>query len=208
MLPLQSLLDNPQMSFDPLNFIGILATVVVSIYIFKSDLPFEYVKERHEKLIFPLFDLLEPLLYRDYDVDTIKKACFIIEENKSFIDGKLLSIYHNCKNTPCQESFIDLCTYIDRAFDKSCRKLKLKRRSINYRINNRQYRSNWFLAGYIVGSIFIFLLVLFSSFAGLLYVFSLLYSFFSSANETTQIVFALLGCVLILAICKYAENHL
>ncbi len=58
-------INNPQASFDPLNFIGILATVVVSIYIFRSETSISFTKERHDKLIFPLFEILEPVLFQN-----------------------------------------------------------------------------------------------------------------------------------------------
>jgi hypothetical protein len=36
---ISNIFTNPQLNFDPLNFIGIIATAIISLYIFKADLP-------------------------------------------------------------------------------------------------------------------------------------------------------------------------
>lgn len=121
------MLEKLQITFDPLGFVGILITALVTIYIFKADIPFSYLQERHEKLIFPLFDCLEPVLYQPQDSAHLHQALSIIEENKSFADGKLLNVYYNCLIDTSQNNFLELCAYVDQAYDYSCRKLKLKR---------------------------------------------------------------------------------
>ncbi|MFT4107708.1 MAG: hypothetical protein QM657_18295 [Lacrimispora sp.] len=205
---INQIINNPQASFDPLNFIGILATVIVSFYIFKSETSISFTKERHEKLIFPLFDVLEPILYQSPDSEILSKALNIIERNKSLADGKLLSVYYYCKKNPNTESFNSLCSYIDKAFDKSCRRLQLKTRSLEYRINRNQYKSKLFLVFYtaIWAVLFIFSLI------SALIIFSILITagglFYNSANGTTQIIFTILGLVCILGLFKILEKHL
>lgn len=115
---LKEFFNTSQLSFDPLNFLGTLATVLVSLYIFKNDLPFDYVRERHEKLIFPLFNLLEPSLYQQIDLSLLENACNIIEQNKSFADGKLLSLNYYCSHYPSQEVFFLLSILISMFFYK------------------------------------------------------------------------------------------
>lgn len=138
---INKLLNNPQASLDPLNFIGILATVIVSIYIFKNETHNSFAKERHDKLIFPLFNILEPVLYQKNYEEPLKKALDIIKQNKNLADGKLLEYSYNCTNNPSKENFIALCHYINKAYDRSCRRLGLKTRSISYRVNRRQYKN-------------------------------------------------------------------
>ena len=197
-----------QLSFDPLNFVGILATILASLYIFKADLPFDYVKERHEKLIFPLFNLLEPSLYQKIDAGLLKKACDLIEQNKSFADGKLLSLHYYCTLHPSQKTFMDLCSYIDHAYDSSCRRLKLKRRSVEYRINRNQYKSKLYFISYLVLHSLIFIVSLFACLIAFFTAMILFEILFDSSNESTQLVFCLIGSLVFLTIHKYIEKHL
>ena len=144
------MLENLQITFDPLGFIGVLITACITIYTFKAGIPFSYLQERHEKLIFPLFDCLEPALYQAQGISHMDAAISIIENNKSMADGKLLGIYHDCVVHPSMSSYLDLCSYADQAYDLSCRKLKLKRRSIEYRLERKQYRNSRRLVLYIL----------------------------------------------------------
>lgn len=204
---IQDIFSSPQLSFDPLNFIGLIATVLVSVYIFKSDLPFDYAKEKHEKLIFPLFDLVEPFLYQQANDVLWEKIFNVIEKNKSFADGTLISLLYYCKKQPNHQNFISLCTYIDRAYDKSCKRLKLKRRSIEYRINRNQYKNKIYFFLFIVCGALFFTLCLFIGL--LLFALSIILfnNTFHSVNETTKIILMLFLSVTVLAICSYMDSH-
>jgi hypothetical protein len=201
-------INNPQASFDPLNFIGILATVVVSVYIFRSETSISFTRERHEKLIFPLFDVLEPILYQKPDPEILSKALEIIEKNKSLADGKLLSAYYYCKKNPNSENFKSLCSYIDKAYDKSCRRLQLKTRTLEYRINRNQYKSKLFFV-YFAGIWFLILVfALISSLIILTLLFTAGKLFYDSVNETTQMIFTILGIVSAFGLVKILEKRL
>lgn len=204
---LQTFFSSPQLSFDPLNFIGLLATVLVSFYIFKSDLPFDYVKEKHEKLIFPLFDLVEPFLYQQPSDSLWEKIFAIIEQNKSFADGKLLSLFYYCKKQPNYSNFISLCSYIDHAYDKSCHRLKLKCRSIEYRVNRNQYKNKRYFFLYVLLSALVFTLFLFIGISLLALFMVLVNNIFYATNETTKIILILFLSVTLLAICAYIDGH-
>lgn len=204
---LQTIFSNPQLSFDPLNFIGLLATVIVSIYIFKSEIPFSYIKERHEKLIFPIFNLLEPVLYQQANDDIWNRVFSIIEENKSFVDGRLLRIYYYCKIKPSNENFISLCSYVDRAYDKSCRAQKLKRRSIEYRIFRKQYKSKAYLIFYLLSIFFVGTVLMLITFSAFVLVLALGKSIFDNANDTTQLIMLIFVLVVSLAFAKYIDKH-
>lgn len=134
---------------DWLNFLALIITVIVSLIISSGERLFGYSRERHEKLIAPLFILLEPKLYKKYDKVLVEQAMNIIDENICFADGALLNIRAGCRKHP-EETFTELCHYIDNAYDHSCRKLKLKTRTLLYRINERQYKSKSSLVFHIL----------------------------------------------------------
>lgn len=191
---------NPNASFDPLSFVGVLLTVLVSIYIFRSETSLTLTKERHEKLIFPLFDLLEPFLYQKLNPDILNQALKIIEENKSLADGKLISIHYYCKNYPSDKNFALLSSYVDRNFDISCRKLKLKCRSLLYKLDRSQFRNKTALTLYIIKQLVISLLVIFIAFLCFILAGSVIWNIYNAATDMTQItillIFALLATIL------------
>jgi len=206
---LQNLLNNQQINLDPLNFIGGLITAVVSIYIFKADTPFSYLQERHEKLIFPLFDLLEPTLYQKVNDASIWNKIFdLIEQNKSMADGKLLHIYYYCKHNPSDENFMSLCSYADHAYDKSCRSLKLKRRSIEYRINRNQYKSKGYFIFYLIISTFVFMAFLAFETSVLAITLFLMEELYKSADEPGKIALLLFYSFIAFAALKFFEKYL
>ena len=182
------MLENIQISFDPLGFLGMLIAALVTIYTFKADIPFSYLQERHEKLIFPLFNCLEPVLYQPQSSYHLHQAILIIEKNKSFADGKLLNVYHNCLVDSSSSNFLNLCSYVDHAYDDSCRKLKLKRRSVIYRLNMKQYRDHRKLFLYIflwtLPSVVRFI---FCMFASLLFL-AILFHLFKTASDLWQLI--------------------
>lgn len=197
-----------QTSFDPLNFIGIILTIIASIYIFKSETSISFTKERHDRLIFPLFNLLEPYLYQKPPANLITEALRIIEENRNLADGKLLEICYYYSKKPSSENYVSLCSYIDNAYDRSCRRLGLKTRSLIYRFNRSQYKNKLFLVIFFtVYSIFVFLSIVLSLFA-ILCICNMFYLLFKSANTNQQIISLLFGSVLLLAFVKYIYKTL
>lgn len=204
---INQLFSNSQTSFDPLNFAGIIVTVIASLYIFKGETSVSFARERHDKLIFPIFNLLEPILYTDFQIDVLERVSKIIEDNKNLADGKLLEIHYLCTKNPSIENFKSLCAYIDAAYDKSCRKLGLKTRSIAYRINRRQYKSKFYLFLFIA----IYATVSFAAglciFFLLLCVLGVLLALYESANQTNQMIMIIIGMLLSLSFLKYMEKH-
>ncbi len=204
----QNLLKNEQISLDPLNFIGGLITAFISLYIFKADTPFSYLQERHEKLIFPLFNLLEPSLYQEINDPLLWNKIFdLIEQNKSLADGKLLHIYYYCKKNPSVQNFISLCSYADHSYDKSCRSLKLKRRTIEYRIDRHQYKSKSFFIFYLIASTLIFTFFLFFGILMLGIAFFFAKEIFNSADELGKIFLLLFYSIAALIFFKFFEKH-
>ena len=204
---LSQLMNNISTNSDPLNFIGLLATVIVAVYVFKGGLSTSLIRERHDKLIFPLFDLLEPVLYKNYTDDILNIALQIIKQNKNLADGRLLEISYWCSKAPSQHRFMQLCSYIDRMYDKSCRKLGLKTRRMTYRIDRHQYKNRGYLVLYFIIYILWGLAVIaafFFVFYSVVVVFLIL---FESANSAGQMIIAILVAFLFVLSARYMEKR-
>ena len=191
---LETLADN-LLHADWLNFLALIITVIASLRIARTERMFNINKERHEKLIAPLFILLEPNLYKKYDENLMKQAMKIINENISLADGYLLNIRSTYTKQP-QNAFMELCTYIDKAYDKSCFKLKLKTRNILYRLSNKQYESKisffFYLLVFIIEHTIIFIVVSFMLICLLTVAVTITISLFSMASLEAQIALAFL----------------
>lgn len=198
MQPIEQILSNIQTSSDFLNFIGILLTALVSLYIFKRESSTTFIRERHDKLIFPLFDLLEPFLYKDIPEDKMAAAVKIIEDNKNISDGKLLEILYHCSKHPSPEHAKQLCIYVDRTYDKSCWRLGLKLRSITYRINRDQYKHKALLFLWIILcsliSIFIAMLFFVACLCGMSVLLSFLYTISDATNPFVTVFIIIFLC--------------
>ena len=147
---LNELINSTQMNLDPLNFIAVIISVFISIYICRKETATDLIKERHDNLLFPLFDALESVLYQENYDEALKAALEIIKQNKNLADGRLLSLLYYCNINPSKNNFCNLCDYINRAYDKSCRRLGLKTRDLEYRIKRRQFKNFYSEMLYII----------------------------------------------------------
>lgn len=202
-----SLLKNLQTNSDLLNFIGILFTVVASIYIFKKEASISFVRERYEKLIFPLFNLLEPVLYQKVQSVDLKNALQIIELNKSLADGKLLELYYYCSQNLTQQNFNQLCSYIDKLYDNSCRRLGLKTRSFSYRIARHQYKHWGYFLFYALISTFLWAIALIATLLILLCLITCLYLIYKNATDGAKATMLTFCSVFLFVLVKYREKH-
>lgn len=139
---------------DGLAFAITATTLIYSILSSRYTNSREIIKEQHEKLISPIFFVIEPYLFQSIDGNSLEKVFYLIDQNKSLVDGKLLEIAYFCKKNPSQANYNALCSYINKSYDKSCRRLGLKSRSIEYRLSRKQYENNFSLFAYF-GFIFI-----------------------------------------------------
>lgn len=150
---LRNLLSNS----DGLAFFGVLISVITSITIFINSSRKSFERERYDKLIFPLFNLLEPYLFKDKDDIVFQKAIDIIQKNKDIAGGHFLNQLYWCEKSFTQENFISLCTTTNREYDRICRVIGLKCRSIFYRLDREQYRTKFVFWTYlVVNCIFLF----------------------------------------------------
>lgn len=198
---IEQLLNSSLTNFDLLSFLGVVFTVMASIYIFRQGISISFARERHDKLISPLFSMLEPILYQEPDPKILRNAIKLIDSKRNLVDGKLLSVSYSFKKYNSVETFKSLCLYIDLAYDKSCLILGLKLRPIEYRLNRNQYSSKlhfWILIGVYTLMMLAILLICF---------FLMLFLFFLSliliGVAPLNVKFILLGIYLLMLIPLY-----
>lgn len=155
---------------DYLSFAAAVFSFIATIYIFKTTPKYQLVKERYNKLIFPLFSLIEPHLFRPVQKDILDQITAMVSKNKSLSDGKLNELIYWCEQELTQKNYNALCQYINSIYDSSCLRLGLKRRSIGYRLTRKQYQTNLMFISYLFGQfcLMLFMFFVFLIVAGIL----------------------------------------
>ena len=167
------MLDNLMEIFgeaDPLAFIIGYITVLSSIYIFKMSSKSTITKERYEKLIFPMFDIIEPILFKEKDFIVFQRLFDVYENNKYLAGGKLTYVMYLCSIDFSDKNFSSLCQIINSEFDDCCRILGLKTRTIFYRLDHSQYKTKLMLILYMITNLLLLLMGPFLLFAGLYFI--------------------------------------
>lgn len=177
---------------DGLAFVVAIITIIFTYYLSRRTGSYETIKEQHEKLISPIFFLVEPYLFKEINNDILDKVFELIEQNKSLVDGKLLEAIYFCKENSSQTNYNALCSYINKAYDKSCKRLGFKTRSIEYRIFRKQYKTKLSLFVYICFIIAKSLLMLGAVLLTFLSLLVLGYYFFSKTEFSDNIPILLL----------------
>ncbi len=197
-----------QDNIDPLNFIGIVITIIVSLYIFKNETSITFIKERHDKLFFPLFNLLEPILYQKVNYGTLGNALSIISSNKNLADGKLLELYYNCCQSSSQKNFNALCSYVDSEYDKSCKKLGLKKRSLMYRCARHQYQNMFFLISDFIGHILVLIFLVSIAYILLIFYVTAIVTTFTSADNVERLALFFISIFFLSKIISYFSKRI
>lgn len=129
-------------------FIGLL-----TYFIAKQSAYSSISKLRLDKAYHPLFMHIEPFLYKPISYDTLSDffEIFIkIEQSDSILLSPSLKywVHYIMKEaSPSTPNLVDqklwfcICDYISKDYDKLCKCAHLPVRSIEYRVNNRQYSS-------------------------------------------------------------------
>ena len=190
---LSSFLNNSLKNADLLAFLSVIISLLVTAYYSKKQYLNPFVEEQYKKLIFPLFKTLEPILYKSYNAEIFQKAKNIYLENQVLADGRLMECFYLCDSSP-SENFIHLCSYVDRLYDQSCRKMGMKTRSIYYRINRHQYKNIYLALAFICVRGIFQLAILFPIF---LIVLSLLGFFYSASPSFGNLLMEICLCLLI-----------
>lgn len=202
-----SLFHSMLSNIDPLAFFSTILASIISLIIFRKDTATSFFKERHDHLIFPLFDTLEPILYQTLDSDVLSHALDIIADNKNLADGKLIELHYLCTANPSQENFILLCSYIDRAYDRSCRNLMLKRRNISYRLMRSQYKNKFHL--FLQMSLYVLrsLAVTFLAFVFMILVLSVIALSYDTLDETNKLYLLIPLFVVLVLFRLFSRNN-
>lgn len=153
-------IENVINNFDLAAIIAAIISISASIYIFRTTPKYDLVYKRYTTLIFPLFELMEPHLFKPIDKSVLSDAIDLIEQNKVIAGNELLYLLYFCKKNPCQEHFDLLCSCVSKEYDHCCSRLGLGKRSISYKISRQQYKSKAVFILYIVCHTFIFIVVL------------------------------------------------
>lgn len=156
------LITNIPNNFDLAAIIAAIISISASVYIFKATPKYELVYNRYTSLIFPLFQLIEPYLFKTMNKKVLSNAVDLIEQNKMFAGNQLIYISYICKKNPCQENFDFLCSYVSKEYDRCCTRLGLGKRSISYKVSKGQYKNKIMLIVYAIWESFIYLVILIS----------------------------------------------
>lgn len=192
---------------DGLAFVVAIITIVSTYYLSRHTGSHEIIKKQHEKLISPIFFLIEPYLFKEMNNDILNKAFELIEQNKSLVDGRLLEVVYFYKENPSQINYNAFCSYINKTYDKTCKQLRIKTRSIEYRISRRQYKTKLSLFIYICFIIAKSLLVLGVILLTFLSLLVLGYYFFSKTKFSENIpILLLIIFPMIFVLLKYLDN--
>lgn len=200
---IKSLIQNS----DGLGFSIAAMTLIYSIYSSRHAKSRQIIKEQHDKLISPIFSLIEPYLFKDIDNSLLENILNIVDENKSLVDGKLLEITYFCKENPSQSNYNALCSYINKTYDKSCRHLGLRLRSIEYRLSRKQYKTKFFLFLYL--GIYLLKALLNLSIALFIFLsFIGIGSYFFNKTQAPEkdLVFLLISMFVLLAFFRYLDE--
>lgn len=185
---------------DTANVLVALSSVIAVFYVFKGQSSQTLKREQHDKLFVPLFELLEPHLYKAPTQELFEMVKHTTEANKHLIDGKLRELIYLCSEDLSQGNFNALCTYVGNQYDKSCKRLGLKTRSIIYRINRRQFKNKGLLVWYCLCMALLMLLSTILFLALFAVALATIFMFYESSNQQNQLIsyiFSILFCMLI-----------
>ena len=154
-----------KISFEWITLIVTSGIALLSSYItwhlYRKEADKTYLKERFEKVIYPVFNLMDPYLYKkEIDSDTIKafQECkVIVEEHRMIAGGKLLFLFHDNLN---ETVLSDFSKYIDKEYDTCCSALGIPLRPMEYKIRIFGVRNLRLLFLFAVKYTFIFLFTL------------------------------------------------
>lgn len=127
---------------DLLVFLATLLGVIAAFWIARQEAANRVIKERYENLIFPLFNVLEPVLFHDGPTPDIHLEMMrVFTTNKQWADGELLERFHYYVNNPNPSTFHLLCALVDTRYDTCCRQLGMPIRTYDYRLDKKQFES-------------------------------------------------------------------
>lgn len=133
---------------DTEKLLALVLTPLVSAIItrlFARKTPGTYDKERYEMVIFPVFDKLEPILYKkrlsNEDLKKVEECRKLVFDHRQIAGGRML----HCFSLPAETMFRMMSRIIDSEFDLCSWKLDISQRPLDYRLNRSRGVSLWLI---------------------------------------------------------------
>lgn len=145
-------------NFQSIESIAVSLSVIASLYIFWRTPKYSNIKERYEKVVFPLFSLMEPYLFKDCSTAPINEAVELIKSNAVYAGSRLNEWAYYLSNPTNQYNYNLFCKQIYREYDSCSFILGLKMHSLSYRLSRNQYQSKFLLIAYMLGNILLLLI--------------------------------------------------
>lgn len=149
-------------NLDLAAIIAAFISISASVYIFRTTPKYNFIREKYFSLIFPLFELLEPYIFKPFDSDIVSESLSLIKENKAYATHKLIRCAYFCEINLCQENYDSLCRIVCQEYDRCRSRLGLRRRSMWYKIARKQYKNKFVFALYAICNSFLFVVVFLS----------------------------------------------
>lgn len=146
--------------FQMIESIAVSLSVIASLYIFWRTPKYSNIRARYDKLIFPLFQLIEPYLFTDYSKVPITDIVDFIEQNAVFAGSRINECTFYLKENCNQYNFNRLCHWIYFEYNSSSFILGLRVHSMSYRLNRHQYETKFLFFIYMFLYIFLLLICL------------------------------------------------
>ncbi|MDR1754374.1 MAG: hypothetical protein LBR74_05640 [Eubacterium sp.] len=122
-------------------FIAALSSAIALVTILYPMWRKEHIhiwEERYYKVIFPIYDLLEPYLYnKETPKHIIDEMMNILNHNRAIAGSKLL--YLASMSYDDYDNYKKVCSHISYHYDKLCIFLHLPKRTISYILQRKQY---------------------------------------------------------------------
>lgn len=121
--------------------VSVAITSVVSWRIFKKEPAKTYVQDRYERIIYPVFILLEKHMFNK-DItpeisDTVQICKQIIDDNRMIAGGDLLNIFSYPLTV---DNFYRISCTIDKQYNKACKQLGIPTRSLLYKARSYKWK--------------------------------------------------------------------
>lgn len=117
-------------------FLNIGLTVFLTFHMFKKEPTKTYIKERYEKVIFPVYEIFEKHFYSknvDKEISKAYQACkSLIEKNRVLSGGKL---YYVFLQPLSKDHIITVSTLLISEYDKSCKQLGIPPLDFSYKMS-------------------------------------------------------------------------
>ena len=125
-----------------LSLLSTVSTLILTWLLFKKEHNKTYLKERYEKVIFPIFDILENHLYKKEITPDVKQAVdkckHIINDNKLIVGGKVNYVFSLPLN---KINFQSISKLVDKEYDDCCSALGIPLRPLDKKMYTYKTRN-------------------------------------------------------------------